>query len=190
MFGTVVVPSFLHGLLHGGHVLGLRFGRASAAAVIFAALLDMVAHQFCSCTAAAFVGVFTLVVAYVWLDCDFTVMADSVAACTAFEGVVTLVGVGKDAFKYVVGVRHAGAEGSRYAFEEAKATPRVDVAETPVFGTGVSWVCTSSFSSLIALLFPPWYWMSWRALGSLGTCLVSLWRGRWLQRSSLCLNVV
>ena len=69
-------------------------------------------------------------------------MADSVAvwllqqaaaACTAFEGVFTLVGVGKDAFKQVVGVRHAGAEGSRYAFEKAKATPRVDVAETPVF---------------------------------------------------------
>ena len=59
VFGTVVVPSFLHGLLRGGHVLGLRFGRASAAAASFAALMDMVAHQFCSCTAAAFVGVFT-----------------------------------------------------------------------------------------------------------------------------------
>ena len=28
-----------------------------------------------------------------------------------------------------------GAEGSRYVFAKAKATPRVDVAETPVFGT-------------------------------------------------------
>ena len=72
---------------------------------MLAALLNMVAHQFCSCIAAAFVGVFTL------------------------------VGVGKDVFKYVVGVRHAVAKGSRYAFEEAKASPRVDVAETPVFGT-------------------------------------------------------
>ena len=33
--GTEVVPSFLHGLLRDGHVLGLRFGRALAAAAFF-----------------------------------------------------------------------------------------------------------------------------------------------------------
>ena len=38
---TEVVPSFLHGLLRDGRVLGLRFGRASSAAAFFAALLDM-----------------------------------------------------------------------------------------------------------------------------------------------------
>ena len=83
--GTEVVPSFLHGLLRDGHVLGLRFGRTSAAAAFFAALLDMVPHQFCSCTAAAFVGVITLVVVYVWLDCDFTVgcQAGSLASTTS-----------------------------------------------------------------------------------------------------------
>ena len=65
----------------------------------------------------------------VWL------LQQAAAACTAFEGIFTSVSVREDAFKYDVGVRHAGAEGSRYAFAEAKATPRVDVAETPVFGT-------------------------------------------------------
>ena len=63
--GTEVVPSFLHGLLRDGHVLGLRFGRASAAAAFLL--------QFCSYTAAAFVGVITLVMVYGLLDCDFTV---------------------------------------------------------------------------------------------------------------------
>ena len=66
--GTEVVPSFLHGLLREGHVLGLRFGRALAAAAFFAALFDMVAHQFCSCIAAAFVGVFTIV-GMAWQGC-------------------------------------------------------------------------------------------------------------------------
>ena len=80
-------PQVWYLLLHDGHVLGLRFGRtsSSAAAAFFAALLDMVAHQFCSCTAAAFVGVITLVVVYVLLDCDFTVggQARSLASTTS-----------------------------------------------------------------------------------------------------------
>ena len=67
-------PQVWYLLLRDGHVLGLRFERtlSSAAAACSVALLDMVAHLFCSCTAAAFVGVITLVVIYVLLDCDFT----------------------------------------------------------------------------------------------------------------------
>ena len=67
--GTEVVPSFLHGLLRDGHVLGLRFGRASAAAAFLL--------QFCSYTAAAFVGVITLVMVYELSDCDLTVGGQS-----------------------------------------------------------------------------------------------------------------
>ena len=73
--GTEVVPSFLHGLLRDGHVLGLRFGRASAAAAFLL--------QFCSCTAAAFVGVITLVMVYGLLDCDFTVGGQARLASTS-----------------------------------------------------------------------------------------------------------
>ena len=73
--GTEVVPSFLHGLLRDGHVLGLRFWRASAAAAFLL--------QFCSYTAAAFVGVITLVMVYGLLDCDFTVGGQSRLASTS-----------------------------------------------------------------------------------------------------------
>ena len=137
--GTEVVPSFFHGLLRDGHVLGLRFGKASARAAFFAALLDMVAHQFCSCTAAAFVGVITLGHDYVWLDCGFTVMAyfvavwlsqQAAAACTAFEGIFTSVGVGEDAFKYDHLVTTTPSPLDYIAAlstQCASATPRVDV---------------------------------------------------------------
>ena len=46
--GTEVVSSFLHGLLREGHVLGLRFGRALAAAAFFAAGCSPVLQLHCS----------------------------------------------------------------------------------------------------------------------------------------------
>ena len=62
---------------------------------------------------------------YLWYFAVATLIA--AAAYVAFDGVFTLDGNGKVVFKYIVGVR----QGSRFAFEQAKATPRVDVAETP-----------------------------------------------------------
>ena len=62
---------------------------------------------------------------YLWYFAAATLFA--AAAYIAFDAVFTLVGNGKVVFKFFVGVR----QGSRFAFEQAKATPRVDVAETP-----------------------------------------------------------
>ena len=62
---------------------------------------------------------------YLWYFAVATLFA--AAAYVAFNGVFTLDGNGKVVFKYIVGVR----QGSRFAFEQANATPRVDVAETP-----------------------------------------------------------
>ena len=62
---------------------------------------------------------------YLWYFAVATLFA--AAAYVAFDGLFTLEGNGKVVFEYIVGVR----QGSRFAFEQAKATPRVDVAETP-----------------------------------------------------------